>query len=129
MRRPIKKDGQVFMDPILSQKRAEYCRELDDTCNRTVQYLVNLPEVELVVLFGSYAKGKRDLFTDLDFLLVMQSEKDFVARTAELYQQLPVKVDVDLFVYTPEEFERMKKRGFVKEALRTGKVLYEKRSS
>jgi len=117
------------MDEILSQKRAEYRQALDDAFNRTVHYLVNVPEVELIVLFGSYAHGKRDLFTDLDFLLVMQSEKDFVTRTGELYQQLVAKVDVDLFAYTPDEFERMKTRGFVKEALRTGKVLYEKRSA
>lgn len=117
------------MHSILSQKRTEYCKALDDTFNRTVEYLVNLPDVELIVIFGSYARGKRDLFTDLDFLLVMKSEKDFVTRTAELYGQLPVKVDLDLFVYTPDEFERIKGRGFVKEALRRGKVLYEKRSS
>jgi hypothetical protein len=33
---------------------------------------------------------------------------------------------MDIFVYTPEEFERMaKEEGFVSTALREGRVLYE----
>ena len=32
---------------------------------------------------------------------------------------------MDVLVYTPEEFERMKDRGFIKRAIEEGKVLYE----
>jgi predicted nucleotidyltransferase len=46
--------------------------------------LRGIPEVYKVVLFGSYAKGRRDLFTDLDLIVVMDSRDDFVTRCAEL---------------------------------------------
>jgi predicted nucleotidyltransferase len=85
-----------------------------------------MPEVELVILFGSYNAGRRDLFTDLDILVVMESPLDFITRTAELYRRLSAGVDLDLLVYTPEELCSNKKKPFLRHALETGKVLYEK---
>ena len=35
---------------------------------------------------------------------------------------------MDVLVYTPEEFERMKNRSFIKKAIEEGKILYEARS-
>ena len=84
---------------------------------------------ELVVLFGSYAKGRRDLLTDLDVLVVMHSDKPFVDRIAELYRELHVPVDMDLVCYTPGEFEDMRDSPFVKRALSEGVVLYAKGSA
>ncbi|NIN01721.1 MAG: nucleotidyltransferase domain-containing protein [candidate division Zixibacteria bacterium] len=88
-----------------------------------------MPEVERVILFGSYADGRRDLFTDIDLLVVMTSTQDFVTRTAELYQRLDITVDMDLVVYTPEELERQKQSSFIKHVLKTGKVVYEKKQT
>jgi predicted nucleotidyltransferase len=85
-----------------------------------------MPEVDRVILFGSYANGRRDLFTDLDVLVVMKSDLDFVSRTADLYGRLDMDVDFDLLVYTPEELERRRETGFVQHVLKTGKVIYEK---
>jgi len=111
----------------LAEKRAEYAEDLQRALNKIVSHLANMPQVEQLILFGSYAAGRRDLFTDLDMIVVMHSEQDFVHRTAELYQQLEAGVDLDLMVYTPEEFEQQRQRGFVRQALRTGRVLYEKK--
>ena len=51
---------------------------------------------------------------------------DFLDRTADLYRQIQVDVDMDLLVYTPHEFERKQRSGFLKQALATGQVIYEK---
>ncbi|MBC7225339.1 MAG: nucleotidyltransferase domain-containing protein, partial [Anaerolineae bacterium] len=75
-----------------------------------------------------YAQGRADLLTDLDILIVMESDQDFVTRTAEMYQYLAVPVDLDLLVYTPEELERNRGRGFIRQALEKGTVIYEKRT-
>ncbi|UCC86998.1 MAG: nucleotidyltransferase domain-containing protein [Anaerolineales bacterium] len=91
--------------------------------------LARNPEVERAILFGSYPEGRRDLFTDLDILIVMDSGLDFVTRTAEMYRYLCVPVDVDLLVYTPEELERPGDRGFIRRALEQGVVIYEKRAA
>jgi predicted nucleotidyltransferase len=114
------------LDMVLTERRAEYAEALECALDEVVAHLSRMPEVERVILFGSYAAGRRDLFTDLDLLVVMSSEQDFVHRTAELYRQMAAGVDLDLLVYTPEEFERLRQSGFVRQAVETGKVLYEK---
>ncbi|MFH1570121.1 MAG: nucleotidyltransferase domain-containing protein [Gemmatimonadota bacterium] len=86
--------------------------------------LAAMPEVQQVVLFGSYAAGRRDLFTDLDLIVVMDSPLDFVSRNANLAGRVHAGVALDLLVYTPEEMERMRDRSFMRHALATGKVLY-----
>ena len=110
----------------LEKRRAEYCEALEQGLDKIVALLSSKPEVERVILFGSYASGRRDLFTDLDLLVVMSSQLDFVSRTARLQQELGVGVDLDLLVYTPQEFKRQKHRGLIRHAVQNGKVLYEK---
>jgi predicted nucleotidyltransferase len=87
-----------------------------------VTLLARRPEVHRVIPFGSFARGRRDLFTDLDVLIVMDS-LDFVARTAEMYRYLCVPVDMDLLVYTPEELERNRDRGFIHQVLERGTTI------
>ncbi len=111
----------------LAEKRAEYAKDLQRALNKIVSHLANMPQAEQFILFGSYAAGRRDLFTDLDLIVVVHSEQDFVHRTAELYQQLEASVDLDLMVYSPEEFQQQWQRGFVRQALRTERVLCEKK--
>ena len=98
-------------------------RELDDL----VRQLGNIPAVERVILFGSYAAGRCDLLTDLDLLVVIESPLDFVSRNVELARRVHAGVALDLLAYTPQEFEQMRGRPFLRHALETGKVLYEKR--
>jgi predicted nucleotidyltransferase len=89
-----------------------------------------IPEVERVWLFGSYVRGRRDLCTDLDLLVIMRSEHDMLTRTARLYERVAaavaLDVDLDLVVYTPEEFAQMRGRGFVQHVLSEGRVIYER---
>jgi len=84
-------------------------------------------QVERVGLFGSYARGRADLFTDLDVLVVMRTEEPFVERVKMLYGLLALPVDLDLVCYTPQEFEDLKDRPFLKRILEEEVVLYEKK--
>jgi predicted nucleotidyltransferase len=86
----------------LEQDRSLYRESLDLALKEVTSFLADKPEVERIVLFGSYAAGRRDLFTDLDLLVVMSSDLDFVSRTAQVYSQIAVGVDLDLLVYTPQ---------------------------
>lgn len=112
----------------LKQKRANYLRSLENCLDRITLRLGSMPEVTKVILFGSYADGRRDLFTDLDILVIMKTEKSYLQRTADLYRGLQTDVDVDLLVYTPSEIEEMAASGFIRQILKTGRVLYEKKS-
>ncbi|MEW6569356.1 MAG: nucleotidyltransferase domain-containing protein [Chloroflexota bacterium] len=112
----------------LAAKRAAYQQALEEALRRIVGRLAEMPEVHKAVLFGSYAQGRRDLFTDIDLIVVMDSDLDFIQRSALLRQRFRAGVDLDLFVYTPQEFERMAGGAFLRHALSTGKVIYEKKS-
>jgi predicted nucleotidyltransferase len=111
------------MTTRLAELREEHVARLDAELPRLVEELKQLG-AELVVLFGSYAQGRRDLFTDLDLLVVMESDQPFVERLSRIYGTLRSKVAADILVYTPAEFEVMKERRFIRHALTTGKVLY-----
>jgi predicted nucleotidyltransferase len=107
--------GVIKLD--LDQKRREYQHSLDTSLERIINKLSEIPEVMKVISFGSYANGKRDLFTDLDLIVIMETEKEFIQRTAELYQLLHSDVDLDLLVYTPEEFKKMRAGSFFTESI------------
>lgn len=114
------------MDKELQMIRESYSKDLSAALERIVRQLSSRRDVQKVILFGSFSCGKRDLFTDLDLLVVLESKLDFISRTAELYRSLNAGVDLDLLVYTPEEYKRISKKGFVKHAIRKGEILYEK---
>jgi len=113
---------------ILARKRREYRKLLEYSAGQIVAKLSDL-NVEKISLFGSYARGKSDLFTDLDVLVVMDTDKPFTERTTEMYSLLALPVDADILCYTPQEFRRMKEAPFLKKALADEVVLYEKESS
>ena len=112
----------------LGEQRARYKAALEQSLADIVAQLRRIPQVERVILFGSYSRGRADLMTDLDLIVVMRSDKPFVERTAELYRLISAPVDLDMLVYTPQEIEQLKNRGFFRKALAEGKVLYEKKS-
>lgn len=113
---------------ILARKRREYRKLLEYSAGQIVAKLSDL-NVEKISLFGSYARGKSDLFTDLDVLVVMDTDKPFTERTTEMYSLLALPVDADILCYTPQEFRRMKETPFLRKALADEVVLYEKESS
>ena len=110
---------------MLDDLRREHSRLLEESVKRIVRVLSG--RVEKISLFGSYARGRSDLFTDLDILIIMKTEKSFADRLKEIYATLALPVDADIFCYTPEELERIKNRGFFKKILAEEVVLYEKR--
>ncbi len=58
---------------MLEDLRREHTRMLEESVQRIVKVLSG--KVEKISLFGSYARGRSDLFTDLDILIVMKTEK------------------------------------------------------
>jgi predicted nucleotidyltransferase len=112
----------------LAHKRREYRKLLHYSVGEIVAKLSHL-NVRRISLFGSYARGRIDLFTDLDVLVIMDTDKPFAERITEIYSLLALPVDADILCYTPREFERMKDTPFLKKALADEVVLYEKRTS
>lgn len=119
---------QFHMDThSLTESRTAYSNLLKASLDQIVTKLSALEEVERVSLFGSYARGRIDLLTDLDILVIMNTDKSFIERLRMLYGLLAVPVDLDLLCYTPDEWKKMRERAFFKRILQEEVVLYEKR--
>ena len=101
----------------LVKRRVQYQKALGEALERIVSDLKALPGVERVVLFGSYARGKANLRTDLDLIVVMASQRPFLERMAELYGRLKAGIDLDFLVYTPKEWEKQRESPFDREGL------------
>jgi len=62
-------------------------------------------------LFGSYARGDADAWSDVDLIVVMQTDRVFIERPLELIDVLDaLPTATDILVYTPDEFERGRER-------------------
>lgn len=112
------------MDTDLAAMREAHVAALARGLDELVAQLRQIPEVREVMVFGSYARGRRDLGTDLDLLVVMDSPLDFVSRNAEVAGRLRAGIPLDLLVYTPEEMDAMRERPFLRHALTGSQVLY-----
>jgi len=107
----------------LAQKRKQL---IEEELKRVIPKIVEL-DVEKIIVFGSLVTNKVHRSSDLDILIVKKTRKKFLDRLEEVYQHLKPSLAMDLFVYTPEEFENMKLTNqFIKSALKNGEVVYEK---
>lgn len=83
-------------------------------------------KIEKVILFGSYANGKPDKWSDIDLAIF---SSDFKKRNhLENLQLLALKtLEIDYAIealpYTPEEYENADPRSFLAEIKRTGVVV------
>ncbi len=91
----------------------------------------------LIILFGSVADGSENENSDIDLLVILNSNKVSQNYEEKMRNKLLVrraiyeiskKIPIDLLVYTKGEYEiiRQNKNSFFKEIDATGKVLYEK---
>ena len=107
----------------LAKKRRE---ELENEFKRILPEIIKLG-VEKIILFGSLTSQNVHKSSDIDIIVVQRTEKKFLERIQEFYEYLKPRVALDIFVYTPEEFEEMRKwNSFIKSALNKGRVIYEK---
>lgn len=111
----------------LAKKRAAYASRLEEAVRAVVETLSGIDAVRRVSLFGSYARGRRDLFTDLDVLVVMDTTMGFLERLRFLYGTLALPVDLDLVCYTPQELRDLRDTPFLRRILEEEVVVYEKK--
>jgi len=86
-------------------------------------------EPKMIILFGSYAYGEPTEDSDIDLLIIKDTEKRPIDRWVEvkrLLRDITRTFPVSPLVYTPEEIEeRTATRDFfIEEILEKGEVLY-----
>jgi len=110
----------------VAQKRKKL---LIEELQKIVSVLIENYQPEKIILLGSLASDEVKEESDIDLLLVKKSDKRPLERVTEVMALLGYpRVALDIFVYTPEEIEYLKKEEsqFIEDILEHGKVLYEK---
>jgi len=103
--------------------------DLRSRLDEAVRRIVEAAAPRLVILFGSYAQGREREGSDLDLLVVAETDSP-IGLAVTLHEALePVlaPLDFDILVRTPQAWERGRHlRGFVtRDADRKGVRLYE----
>lgn len=84
---------------------------------------------ERIILFGSYAYGKPNPYSDVDFLVVMETTARPLAKQQEISKALsPHPFGMDILVRTPSQLQERIALGdaFLREITSKGQVLYER---
>ena len=63
--------------------------------------------VEAAYIFGSYGTQEFGRDSDVDMMLVVKTDTKFLDRALDYPELFSLVPDLDLLVYTPEEFERL----------------------
>ena len=101
---------------------------LEQELNRWLPLLIANERPSKVILFGSYCAGQVSEWSDLDMVVVKETNAPFLDRTRQMLSLLQPRVGVDILVYTPQEWERLSRERpfFREEIIAKGKVLYER---
>ena len=80
------------------------------------------------IVFGSLGRGDGTRRSDLDLLIVQDTDCRFLDRYDRLLPEIVRRVperDVDLLIYTPNELRDAAELPFIATVLREGRVIYE----
>ena len=113
---------------VLSLWQQRRWPEVERELDRIVARLRTL-DPERVILFGSFARGDFHEGSDIDLMVILNTSERFIDRIGHVLEVLdPADFDVEPHVYTPSEYELMKRQGalLAQAAESEGKVLYER---
>lgn len=95
--------------------------------DKVTEIIVDAVHPLKVILFGSFARGEETEDSDLDFLVITESDLPRPLRAREIRRRLRgLKFPVDVVVYTPQEVREWEKvpSSFVHTVLHEGRAVY-----
>lgn len=106
---------------FLNLRKKKLLKELE----RIKQELLEKYHPLKIILFGSLVSGKVKENSDIDLVIVKDSDKTFIDRAIEVALLTQPNLAIDFIVYTPEEFKHMESQNnyFFREIIK-GKVIY-----
>jgi len=115
----------ITLEKLRSQKEARK-KQLDHAFGEIIRQLKEMGALK-VIAFGSYVSGSIRRWSDLDLLVVMPSTKSGKEWFNEIYDRVEREVAADILPFTEGELkQKIETSSFIRHALRTGKVVYEK---
>lgn len=98
-----------------------------------VERIVRAFRPEMIYLFGSRARGESTQESDLDFLVIMESDRPRAERRGIVSNVVrPRFFPMDIVVYTPDEFKEAADHEdywfnpFIKDIINEGIILYDR---
>lgn len=105
-------------------RRGEQSAEVEHLVAR----LAEGPRCRRAILFGSLAADGVGETSDIDLVVIQETDLPFSERLREMRRRLAPRLATDLPVYAPEEFERLRaERSFFRdEVVAKDEVVYER---
>ena len=94
-----------------------------------IRILVSECQPDKIILFGSYASGFPHEDSDVDLIVVQDSDQPIQSRGFEIRMALlGTRIPIDLMVFTNSEFEKEcgNSTSFLNSAMKNAKVMYER---
>ncbi len=101
----------------------------EEKINEVVTKIAKQFNPEKIILFGSYGAGNPTPDSDLDLLIIQETDLPRHKRSFDIQKALiGSMIPMDILIYTRTEFEKEKneKFSFLGSAVKTSKVLYER---
>lgn len=99
----------------------------DDVVDGIIGKIVDGCDPKAIVLFGSVSKGTSTEDSDIDLMVILDTDLSYYVRTLAVRKSIGVTtIPIDILAFTPEEVEKERNNRFsiIHEVLRTGKVVY-----
>lgn len=113
---------------VMSLWQQEHWPEVERELGRIVERLRTL-DPERIVLYGSFARGDFHEGSDIDLVVILDTDQRFLDRIGRVLEVVGVAdFDIEPLVYTPVEYETMRQRrnALIESLEQEGKVLYER---
>jgi predicted nucleotidyltransferase len=104
--------------------------DIESYLKNIVDKIINNFNPVKIILFGSYAYGHPTVDSDMDIMIVMDTDEKPHKRAVSVRKVLKgIGIPKDIIVKTPEEFERFKDivGTIVYPAAHKGRIIYERR--
>ncbi len=103
-------------------------KNLDEILKKFIQLVEKQIPVDIVILYGSYAKGTPRDWSDIDLIVVSSA---FRGGTEEDYLLLSriargITPQIEAIPFRPKDLKEYERGDFIDEVLSTGKVVYKK---
>ena len=106
-------------------------RKSNKIVKRFINLIIKKFNLKKIIIFGSFARGDYHKGSDLDLIIVGEFKERFIDRIGKIIELNDSDLEIDVMVYTEEEFQKMikERRPFVVQALEEGIVVYKKRDT
>lgn len=97
------------------------------TLEKIIEYAVRVVDPDMIILFGSMADDKANVFSDVDLLIVSENtliKKDITAKIVSYSSELSLKTDILIYSKSEIERETQKPNSFMEAIIKSGRVVY-----